>query len=63
MEKLKCRHCGQIMEAEDALTMAGVKVNQCLWCAVIKNDIMEQYWELDAEKLKQLHLIKEKMGL
>jgi ribosome-binding protein aMBF1 (putative translation factor) len=58
-----CKYCGQALQAENTLTMAGVEINICLWCAVMKNDIVEQYWGLSWEKLEDLRLLREKLGL
>ena len=63
MDKL-CKYCKRVLPqgGEYTLTCCGEVIEECLICALIRNDIITDYWtHLSADMRKEVQKIREEL--
>jgi len=65
MDKL-CKHCKRALPrgGEYTLTICGEVIGECLICALLKNNVITDYWGfLSAEMQAEVQKVKEELNL
>jgi len=57
-----CKSCHREIQGDEVLTMAGVEIPECQWCAALRTGIIDT-WGLDKELLKSLKDLRREINL